>query len=55
MKPWDVPLAGRLDGAEIDSAALRDNPLGDPSLRPIWAYLPPAYDREPTAASPSST
>ena len=28
----------------IDSPALRDNPLGDPSERGIGVYLPPGYD-----------
>ena len=45
MKPWARPLAGRLEEREIESAALRDNPLGDPSVRPIFVYLPPAYDQ----------
>jgi len=44
MLPWDAPLAGRLDRATIDSALLRDNVLGDPSVRPIWVYTPPGYD-----------
>jgi S-formylglutathione hydrolase FrmB len=42
--PWAVPLAGRLDQLAIESDALRDNPLGDPHVRPLWAYLPPGYD-----------
>lgn len=28
----------------FESAALANNPLGDPSARPVVAYLPPAYD-----------
>ena len=44
MLPWDAPLAGRLDRDTIDSALLRDNVLGDPSVRPIWVYTPPGYD-----------
>ena len=36
MKPWAKPLAGRLEERDIESAALRDNPLGDPSVRPIF-------------------
>jgi hypothetical protein len=44
MLPWESDLAGRLDRAVIDSALLRDNPLGDPSSRPIWVYVPPGYD-----------
>ncbi len=53
MLPWDADLAGRLDRAYIDSQLLRDNPLGDPSRRPIWVYLPPGYDVEPGARYPS--
>ena len=35
----------------MESDALRDNPLGDPSRRPLWVYLPPSYD--PDTALPS--
>jgi Putative esterase len=45
-------LRGRLDEAEIESDVLRGNPLGDPAARPIWAYLPPAYEREPDRRFP---
>ncbi|MGW6442586.1 alpha/beta hydrolase-fold protein [Lentzea sp. NPDC055074] len=44
MLPWEGPLAGRLDRRTIDSALLRDNPLGDPHERPLWVYVPPGYD-----------
>jgi S-formylglutathione hydrolase FrmB len=44
MLPWRADLAGRLDEDVIDSALLRDNPLGDPHERPVWVYLPPGYD-----------
>ena len=30
----------------IDSLALRDNALGDPSVRPLAVYVPPGYDPE---------
>ncbi|HEY8321400.1 MAG TPA: alpha/beta hydrolase-fold protein [Candidatus Baltobacteraceae bacterium] len=39
-------LRGDLRIAFIDSPALADNPLGDPSTRPVVAYLPPGYDDE---------
>jgi S-formylglutathione hydrolase FrmB len=32
---------------------LRGNPLGDPHERPVWVYLPPAYDGDPPEAYPS--
>ncbi|MDQ4093409.1 MAG: enterochelin esterase, partial [Actinomycetota bacterium] len=44
MLPWSAALAGRLDEHVIDSALLRDNPLGDPARRPLWVYSPPGYD-----------
>jgi pimeloyl-ACP methyl ester carboxylesterase len=43
-EPWGKRLAGRLDELEIDSPALRGNPLGDPHLRPVWVYEPPGAD-----------
>ena len=44
MLPWDGDLAGRLDRRTVESALLRDNPLGDPHERPLWVYVPPGYD-----------
>ena len=43
MLPWDVELEGQLDRHVLDSTLLRDNPLGDPSQRPLWVYTPPGY------------
>jgi S-formylglutathione hydrolase FrmB len=40
--PWQRPLQGRLDQLVIESQVLRDNPLGDPHIRPIHVYVPPA-------------
>jgi hypothetical protein len=45
--PWSAELAGRLDEVELSSALLRDNPLGDPHVRPLWVYVPPGYDDDP--------
>jgi len=53
MLPWSTELAGRLDHEVIDSALLRDNPLGDPHQRPIWVYTPPGYDDSPQTRYPS--
>ncbi len=47
MKPWSSPLRGRLEEHVFSSAVLRGNALGDPSDRPLWVYLPPAYSSEP--------
>jgi S-formylglutathione hydrolase FrmB len=43
--PWHRPLRGRLDEHVIDSVALRGNPLGDPSARPLMVYSPPGTER----------
>ena len=53
MLPWSADLAGRIDEQVITSELLRANPLGDPSERPVWVYLPPGYDDEPARAYPS--
>ena len=44
MRPWSRELVGHIDERELTSPALADNPLGDPSTRPVWIYLPPGYD-----------
>ena len=44
MEPWSREFAGRLEVLEIESAALRGNPLSDPHVRPVWVYTPPGYD-----------
>ena len=53
MLPWDIELVGRLDRHTVDSALLRDNPLGDPHERPLWVYVPPGYDDNPDVRYPS--
>ncbi len=49
---WQQPLAGRLFGHVLDSRVLSGNPLGDPTERPLWVYVPPGYD-ESDARYPS--
>jgi S-formylglutathione hydrolase FrmB len=44
MLPWSAELTGSLEEHVIESALLRDNPLGDPHERPLWVYVPPGYD-----------
>jgi Putative esterase len=39
--PWDRELAGRLDALVVESDVLAGNPLGDPSRRPLYVYVPP--------------
>lgn len=45
--PWRWPLRGELQEMVIPSRLLVGNPLGDPSQRPLWVYLPPAYRSRP--------
>ena len=52
-EPWSIDLSGRYDEHELESAVLRDNPLGDPHVRPLWVYVPPGYDDEPERRYPS--
>ncbi|MGH2636266.1 MAG: alpha/beta hydrolase [Actinomycetota bacterium] len=47
MGPWSREFAGRLETLEIESEALRGNPLGDPHVRPLWVYTPPGYHDDP--------
>ncbi len=42
VEPWSRELVGRLDEHVLESAALRGNRLGDPHVRPLWVYTPPA-------------
>ena len=44
MKPWSVEYQGRIDELELESDALRGNPLGDPNVRPVWIWTPSGYD-----------
>jgi S-formylglutathione hydrolase FrmB len=53
MLPWSEELAGRLDEHVIESELLRGNVLGDPHERPLWVYVPPGYDDDPTVRWPS--
>ena len=51
--PWERPLAGTLDRLLVDSELLASNPLGDPSQRPLFVYLPPGVDADHPRALPS--
>jgi len=44
MTSWMPPLRGRLEEHFVTSPALVGNHLGDAHVRPLWVYLPPAYD-----------
>jgi hypothetical protein len=41
--PWGRDLAGTLHELTFESEVLRDNPLGDPSSRPLLVYTPPGW------------
>lgn len=53
MLPWSAELAGRLDEHLVASELLRANPLDDPYERPLWVYVPPGYDDQPSRRFPS--
>ncbi|MFN2581908.1 MAG: alpha/beta hydrolase [Candidatus Dormibacteria bacterium] len=50
---WRPALSGRLEEHVIESSALRDNVLGDPTQRPVLVYVPPGYDSETDRRYPS--
>jgi hypothetical protein len=52
MRPWQSDFVGRFEHVTIESQALRGNPLGDAADRPLWVYLPPAYDASPDERFP---
>lgn len=43
---------GRVERGRLESEALRGNPLGDPHVRDVIAYLPPSYDLQPDRRFP---
>src|ERR1700722_14165262 len=51
--PWERQLTGRIDHHVVSSRALVGNPLGDPSDRPLWVYVPPGYDVDSARSYPS--
>jgi len=51
--PWSSDLRGRYEEITFESNVLKENPLRDPYKRPLWVYLPPGYDEEPTRRYPS--
>ena len=53
MEPWSSDPAGRFDEHELASDALRGNALGDPNVRPLRVYAPPAYEADPDRRFPS--
>ncbi|GAC1586284.1 MAG: alpha/beta hydrolase-fold protein [Candidatus Velthaea sp.] len=47
-----LTLSGTLRIERLESAALADNPLGDPANRPLAIYTPPGYDASGSARYP---
>jgi S-formylglutathione hydrolase FrmB len=47
-----LKLDGDVHVEFVDSPALRGNPLGDPSIRPLPVYTPPGYDPNGSARYP---
>lgn len=43
-------MSGRLLIERLDSRILKGNPLGDPTERDLYVYLPPGYGRSPVPA-----
>lgn len=39
-------LTGRWQELSFESEALKDNPLGDPFVRPVYVWTPPSYDED---------
>ncbi len=51
--PWSYEVRGTWVEHQFESAVLRGNPLGDPHVRPLSVYLPPAYEAEPDRRWPA--
>ncbi|HVB53226.1 MAG TPA: alpha/beta hydrolase-fold protein [Candidatus Acidoferrales bacterium] len=50
--PWAWPRQGQLVEMVLHSRLLHGNVLGDPADRPLWVYLPPAYQEQPERRLP---
>ncbi|HEX6778135.1 MAG TPA: alpha/beta hydrolase-fold protein [Ktedonobacterales bacterium] len=53
MLPWSAHVHGKYEEVVFKSEALKGNPLGDPSERPLWVYLPPGYADETSHRYPT--
>ncbi len=51
--PWERPLAGALDRLVVESELLAQNPLGDPTRRPLYVYRPPGVALDHPSPLPS--
>ena len=53
VRPWHVEPRGRFERQTVRSRVLEGNPLGDPTERPLWLYLPPGCGDDPARRYPS--
>ncbi|GAC1300582.1 MAG: alpha/beta hydrolase-fold protein [Ktedonobacteraceae bacterium] len=53
MLPWSSETHGRFEELTFKSEVLKNNPLHDPSERPLWIYLPPDYEKETSRRYPT--
>lgn len=53
MRPWSYDFQGHFDEVAFTSEILKDNPLGDPYVRPLWVYLPPGYEKDSNKRYPT--
>jgi hypothetical protein len=53
VRPWHVEPRGRFERQTVRSRVLEGNPLGDPTERPLWVYLPPGCGDDPGRRYPS--
>ena len=53
MQPWARDFSGRIEEHWVESQVLVGNPLGDPTRRPLWVYVPPGYDANASERYPS--
>ncbi|MBA2533193.1 MAG: enterochelin esterase [Nocardioidaceae bacterium] len=52
MNGLALALKGRVSEVAFHSRLLEGNPLGDPADRPLYIYVPPGYDDQPTRRYP---
>lgn len=52
-QPWKHDFGGRLDELVIESSVLKNNPLGDPHVRPLYVYVPKSYEEQPSKRFPT--
>lgn len=51
--PWRRPLDGTLDSLAVESELLEGNPLGDPTVRPLYVYRSPGVELDHPKPLPS--